>query len=104
MVKYTSHFCGSSVFVFVLLCTTMCPFYFLSSFAIILKRKRKLVALLLLYYKCIVTIIVMWLFLTVLWVGLHFLIILTYFLDHTFAELGKFTPSFHMSKAQIMTK
>ena len=35
-----------------------------SSFAIILRRKRKLVALLLLSYRCIVTVIVLWLFLT----------------------------------------
>ena len=40
-----------------------------SSFAIIWKRKRKLVALLLLSYKCIVTINVLWLFLTVPWIG-----------------------------------
>ena len=38
-----------------------------SSFAIILKRKRKLVALLLLSYTCIVSINVLWLFLTVGW-------------------------------------
>ena len=41
-----------------------------SSFAIILKRNRKLVDLLLLSYRCIVTINVLWLFLTVPWVGL----------------------------------
>ena len=35
-----------------------------SSFTIILRRKRKLVALLLLSYRCIVTVIVLWLFLT----------------------------------------
>ena len=57
------------------------------SFAIILKRKRKLVALLLLSYRCIVTISVLWLFLTVPLVGLQcvivaFLIILTYFLTY----------------------
>ena len=39
-----------------------------SSFAISLKRKRKLVALLLLSNICIVTINVLWLFLTVPWV------------------------------------
>ena len=39
-----------------------------SSFAIILKRKRELVALLLLPYRCIVTVNVLWLFLTVPWV------------------------------------
>ena len=40
-----------------------------SSFAIILKRKRKLVALLLLSYRCVVIVNVLWLFLTVSWVG-----------------------------------
>ena len=52
-----------------------------SSFAIILKRKRKLVALLLLYYKCFVTINVLWLFLTALWAGLQYEIVV--FPDHT---------------------
>ena len=42
-----------------------------SSFAIIVKRKRKLVVLLLLSYRCIVTINVLWLFLTVSWGGLQ---------------------------------
>ena len=36
----------------------------LSSFAIILKRKRELVALLLSSYGCLVTVNVLWLFLT----------------------------------------
>ena len=52
-----------------------------SSFAIILKRKRKLVALLLLSYICTVTIIVLWPFLTLPWVGLQCVIVL--FPDHT---------------------
>ena len=69
-----------SLFCYALLCVH-------SSFAIILKRKRKLVALPLLSYRWIVTINVMWLFLTMLWVGLQyviieFLIILTYFWIH----------------------
>ena len=46
-----------------------------SIFAIILKRKRKLVALLLLSYRCIVTVNVLWLFLTVPWVGLQCVIV-----------------------------
>ena len=46
-----------------------------------LKRKRKLVALLLLSYRCIVTINVLWLFVTVLWVGLQCVIVV--FPDHT---------------------
>ena len=52
-----------------------------SSFAIILKRKRKLAALLLLSYRCIVTINVLWLFLTVPWVGLQYVIVI--FPDNT---------------------
>ena len=40
----------------------------LSSFAIILKRKKEPVALLFLPYKCLVTVNVLWLFLTVPWV------------------------------------
>ena len=41
-----------------------------SSFAIILKSKRKLIALLVLSYRCIVTVNLLWLFLTVPWIGL----------------------------------
>ena len=47
-----------SLFCYALLC-------FRSSFAIVLKRKRKLFTLLLLSYRCIITIYVLWLFLTV---------------------------------------
>ena len=46
-----------------------------SSFAINLKRKRNLVASLLLSYICIVTINVLWQFLTVPWVGLQYEIV-----------------------------
>ena len=63
-----------SLFCYALLCV-------LSSFAIILKRNRKLDALLLLSHKCIVTINVLWLFLTVPWVGLQYVIVV--FSDHT---------------------
>ena len=42
----------------------------LSSFAIILKKEIELVALLLLSYGCIVTVNVLWIFLTVAWIGL----------------------------------
>ena len=58
-----------------------------SSFAIILKEKRKLVALLLLSYRCIVTINVLWLFLTVPWVGLQCVIVV--FPDHTHLLLDR---------------
>ena len=63
-----------SLFCYALLC-------FHSSFAIILNRKRKLVALLLLSHRCIVTINVLWLFLTMPWVGLQCVIVV--FPDHT---------------------
>ena len=53
----------------------------LSSFAIVLKRKRELDALLLLSYGCLVTVYVLWLFITVPWVGLQFAIVV--FPDHT---------------------
>ena len=62
------------LFCYVLLCVH-------SSFANILKRKRKLVALLLLSYRCIVTIHVLWLFLTVPWSDLQCVIVV--FPDHT---------------------
>ena len=61
-----------SLFWYALLCI-------LSSFAIILKRKRELVALLL-SYRCLVTVNVLWLFLTVQWVGLQCVIVV--FPDH----------------------
>ena len=52
-----------------------------SSFAIILKRKRKLVVLRLLFYRSIVTINVMWLFLTMPQLGLQGVIVV--FPGHT---------------------
>ena len=71
--------CGNSVFVFVLLCITLCPF-------IVLKRKKEPVALLLLSYRCLVTVYVLWLFLTVPWVGLQCVIMV--FPDHTHLLFG----------------
>ena len=62
-----------SLFCYALLCVH-------SSFAIILKRKRKRVALPLLSYRCIVTLNVLWHFLTVLWVSLQCVIVVS---DHT---------------------
>ena len=53
-----------------------------SSFAIILKRNRMLVVFLLLSYRLLtVTINVLWLLLTLLWVGLQCVIVV--FPDHT---------------------
>ena len=73
----------------VLLCLSLFCYALLqvhSSFAIVLmKGQRKLIALLSLSYRFIGTLNVLWLFLTVPWVGLQclivvFLIIITYFL------------------------
>ena len=63
------------------LCFVIHYFVSISVFAIISKRKRKQVGLLLLSYRCIVTINVMWLLLTVPLVGLQCVIVV--FLDHT---------------------
>ena len=49
--------------------------YVHSTFATILKRKRKLVALILLSYRCIVTVNILWLFITVPWVDLQYVIV-----------------------------
>ena len=63
-----------SLFRYALLCVD-------PSFAIILKKKRNLVALLLFSYRCIVTINILWLFLTVPWFGLQCVTVV--FPDHT---------------------
>ena len=52
-----------------------------SRFAFLLKRNRKLVILLLVSDRCLVTVNVLWLFLTVPWVGLQCVIVV--FPDHT---------------------
>ena len=71
-----------------------------SSFAIILKKKRKLVALLLLSYRCIVTINVLGLFLTVSWVGLQYSIVV--FPDHTHLLFGDVTLYCQKSMPDVM--
>ena len=63
--------CGGSVVVFVL----QCIIYVLPSFAIILKRRRKLIALFLLSSLFLVTVSVLWLLLTVPWLGLQHVIV-----------------------------
>ena len=70
-----------SLFCYVLLCVRF-------SFANIWKRKIKLVTLLLLSYRCIVTVNVLWLFLTVLWVCLQCVIVV--FPDHTHLFLSSY--------------
>ena len=67
-----------SLFCYALLCVH-------SSFAIILKMKKKLFALLILSYRCIVTINVLWLFLTVPWFRLQCVNVV--FSDHTHLPL-----------------
>ena len=64
-----------SLFWYTLLCA-------LSSFAVILIRKRELVALISLSFRCLVrlSVNVLWLFLTVPWVGLQCVIVV--FPDH----------------------
>ena len=59
--------------------------YVHSSFAIILNSKRKLVALIVLSYRCLVTVNVLWLFLTVPWVGVQCMIVV--FPDHTYSRI-----------------
>ena len=63
-----------SVFWYALLCVV-------SSYAIILKRIRGLVGLLLLSYRSLITVNVLWHFLTMPWVGLHCVIVI--FPDYT---------------------
>ena len=76
-------------------CALLCV---LSSFAITLKRKRELVALLLLSYGCIVSVNVLLLFLTIMWVGLWCVIVL--FPDHTHFLNPDYTEYLLMSKIE----
>ena len=55
--------------------------YVFSSFGVILTTKTELVDLLLLSFGCLVTINALWLFPTVPWVGLQFVIVV--FPEHT---------------------
>ena len=56
---------GSSVFVFLLLCITLCPFLFCNH----LEEEEKAGCFaIIVFYRCIITINVLWLFLTVPWV------------------------------------
>ena len=79
------------LFCYVLLCVHY-------SSEIILKRARKLIALLLLSYRCIVTINVLWLFLTWPWIGLQYVIVVfpdhTHFLIIFFDLIIKISPGF----------
>ena len=63
--------------------------YVLSSVVIILTRKRELVDLLLLSFGCLVTVYVMWLFLTVTWVGLQCMIVVFPDRANLLFELGR---------------
>ena len=72
-----------------------------SHFAIILMRKRKLVALLLLSYRCIVTLDVLLLFLSVPWVGLRSVIVV--FPDHTHLLIFIFIRARSAHESLILT-
>ena len=65
------------MFVFVLLCITLCPFSSCNN----LEEEEKAGCFALLPYRCLVTVNVLWLFLAVPWVGLQYVIVV--FLDHT---------------------
>ena len=58
--------CGGSVFVFVLLCITLCQFQFCND----LEEEEKAGYFAIFVFRCIVTINVLWHFLTVPCVGL----------------------------------
>ena len=60
--------------------------YVLSSFAIVLTGTKKLVALLLLSFGCLVTVNVLWLLLTVPWVGQQFVIVVFPYHTHLRSE------------------
>ena len=83
-----THFLIYCLMYFLLFVGVLCLYLFcyallcvITNFAIILKRKIKLVALLVLPHRCIVTINVRWLFLTVQGVGLQCMIVV--FPDHS---------------------
>ena len=59
------------MFVFALFCIALCPFLFCDH----LERKRKLVVFLLLSNRSLVTVYVLWLFLTEPWIGLQCVIV-----------------------------
>ena len=89
-------FCNCSMFCHALL-------YVLSSFAIILMAKRELVALLSLSFWCLV--IAVWLFLTVPWVCLQFVIVVFHHLTHYFLFMsfyGIIQYSKNLSKTSLI--
>ena len=89
-----------SLFVGILCLSLFCHAFLcvLTSFTIILKRKRELGAFLLLSYRCLVTVNVLCLFLTVPWIGLQCVIVV--FPDHTHLLFGlkKFAANLPLSR------
>ena len=63
--------------------------------------KRELVTLLLLYFRCLVTVNVLWLFLTVSWVHLQYVIVV--FTEHTLLLLLKNDTHIHIECKQTQT-
>ena len=70
-------FVGVLCFVLALVFSNLCP-----SFAILLMGQRELIDLLLLSSWCLVTVSILWLFLTVPWVGLQCVIVVFPDLTH----------------------
>ena len=69
---------GVLCFVLALVFSNLCP----TSFAILLMGQRELIDLLLLSSWCLVTVSILWLFLTVHWVGLQCVIVVFPDLTH----------------------
>ena len=69
--------CWSSIFVFVLLCITLCSFLFCNH----LEETEKAVCFAYISYRCIAIINVLWLFLTAPWLGLQYVVVV--FPDNT---------------------
>ena len=65
------------MFVFVLLCNTLCPFWFCNH----LEEEEKASCFAIIVLRCIATSNIMWLSLMVLWVGLQYVNVV--FPDHT---------------------
>ena len=68
--------CRGTVFVFVLLCITLCPLYFCNH----LEEEERVDCFAFIVFCSLVTVNFLWLFLTVLWVGLQCVIVV--FPDH----------------------
>ena len=97
------------MFVFVLLCIALCPFYFCNHLeeeekagCNHLEEEEKAGCLLLLSYRCLLNVNVLWLFLTEPWVGLQCSIVVVP--KHTHLLLDpRFQLTFLIHRKQVMT-